>query len=133
MDKKLSTNSKYNDVTKVIDSGKTIKDVQVLSDKFISKRKNELFKRIKSTTVIRLIDENNNTESIYNLAEEANNQEDKANTKDPQQDEDKSVYSHQTGLTSLTNASVKTTVTAVTYATEMLGNLVRNIYLNFAT
>jgi hypothetical protein len=131
MDKKPVTSSKFKDVTKVIDSGKTIKDVQVLSDHFISKRKNELFKRIKNTTVIKLIEENNNTESIYNLADETNNQEEKPDVKDPKQDENQSVYSHHTGLTNVTSASVKTTITAVTYATEMLGNLVRNTEVNF--
>ena len=128
MDKKPGTSAKYKEVTKVINSGKTINDVQVLSDQFITKRRNELFKRIKNTTIIKLIEENNNTESIYNLAED-NNHEDISNLK---AEEDKSVYSHQTGLTNLTQATVKTTVTAVTYATEMLGNLVRDIIIIFA-
>ena len=73
MDKKPMTSSKYKEVTKLIDTGKTIKDVPVLSDQFISKRKGELFKRIKPSTIIKLLDENHNSESIYNLADENNN------------------------------------------------------------
>ena len=42
------------------------------SDKYVAKRSSELFKRIKASTVAKLVLENNNTESIYNLAEEEN-------------------------------------------------------------
>ena len=132
MDKKPITNSKYKSVAKVIDSGKTINDAQVLSDQFISKKKNELFKRIKATTLIKLLEENNNTESIYKLAEDENNDEriqelsENLNKGHRDNPEEKSVYSNKTGLTILSQASAKTTITAVTYATEMLGNLVIN-------
>jgi len=133
MDKKPIANSKYKNVAKVIDTGKTINDVQVLSDQFITKKKNELFKRIKATTLIKILEENNNTESIYKLADDEKNDEgirelsENLNKGRRDNPEERSVYSKQTGLTNLSQASVKTTITAVTYATEMLGNLVINI------
>lgn len=135
MEKKPATSSKYKEVTKVVDTGKTIKDVPVLSDQYISKRKGELFKRIKPSTIIKLLEENHNTESIYNLADENNNNDllPEKERENIRLDENKSVYSHQTGLTNLTQASAKTTITAVTYATEMLGNLVNNYYFMILT
>jgi hypothetical protein len=133
MDKKAVTSLKYKEVTNVVDTGKTIKDVQVISDQFISKKKTELFKRIKATTIIKLLEENNNTESIYNLAEDEDDMGQIEKSKilkksERENPEDKSVHSHQTGLTNFTQASAKTTITAVTYATEMLGNLVISAY-----
>ena len=88
-----------------------------MSDQLISKRKSELFKRVKGSTIIKLIKsaKENQTESIYNLGngdQNINNQ----NIED-QKDDNKSVASQQTNKSNMTN------VTAVTYATEMLGNL----------
>ena len=111
MTKKPPTNDQFKDVKKTIDTGKTIKDVQILSDKLVSKRKSELFKRIYPSTVVKLLDECTNTESIYNLAEECNAES---------VNENESVFSNRTDFTG------KTTVTAITYATEMLGNIVMN-------
>lgn len=102
---------------KQVDTGKTIKDVKFLSDPYLSKRKNELFKRIKSSTLVKLIGENKNTESIYNLVDEPMMNNDGELSKPGQ-----SVASFQTNRTGITT---KTTVTAITYATEMLGNLVK--------
>lgn len=126
LNKKPPSNNKYKEVKKVLDTGKTIKDVEVLSDQYVSKRKNELFKRIKASTVVKLLEENNNSESIYNLAEESKeeniyNMNDNITTKSVVQ-ENESVYSYKTDKTDKTT---KTTVTAITYATEMLGNLVK--------
>jgi hypothetical protein len=91
-----------------------------LSDQYVSKRKTELFKRVKGSTIVKLLGESNNTESIYNLAEESGNNNENINTKSAAR-ENESVYSYKTDLTDMTS---KTSVTAVTYATEMLGNLV---------
>lgn len=116
--KPISTN-KYKAVKSVVNSGKTINDVEIMSDQFLSKRKNELFKRLKGSTIMKLLGENNNTESIYNLAGE---QEDinfpNDNISITARQETNSVYSYKTDITA------KSSVTAVTYATEMLGNLV---------
>ena len=116
--KPISTN-KYKSVKSVVNSGKTINDVEIMSDQFLSKRKNELFKRLKGSTILKLLGENNNTESIYNLAgeqEEINFPND--NISITARQETNSVYSYKTDITA------KSSVTAVTYATEMLGNLV---------
>ena len=114
-EKKLKENPKYKQITKIVDTGSTIKSNQFMSDQLISKRKSELFKRVKGSTIIKLIKaaQANQTESIYNLGSgepNMNNQED-------QKEDNQSVVSHQTAKSNITN------VTAVTYATDMLGNL----------
>ena len=111
MDKKLKPNPKYKNVSKVIDTGSTINNVAFISDQLVSKRKSELFKRLKGHTIIKLLKstQENQIESIYNLGNEDNNQ---LNNNDNQ-----SVYSQNTNKSNITG------VTAVTYATEMLGNL----------
>ncbi len=115
-DKKLKENPKYKQITKVIDTGNTIKSNQFMSDQLISKRKSEMFKRVKGSTIIKLIKaaQANQTESIYNLGSG------EPNISQPQEDpkdDNKSTASQQTAKSNITN------VTAVTYATEMLGNL----------
>ena len=114
-EKKLKENPKYKQISKVIDTGNTIKSNQFMSDQLIAKRKNEMFKRVKGSTIIKLIKaaEAKQTESIYNLG---NGDEIKNQTED-QKDDNQSVTSQQTAKSNITN------VTAVTYATEMLGNL----------
>ena len=116
-EKKLKENPKYKQIAKVVDTGSTIKNTQFVSDQLISKRKSELFKRVKGSTIIKLIKsaKEKQTESIYNLGngdQNINNQ-----NIEEQKDDNKSVISNQTNKSNMTN------VTAVTYATEMLGNL----------
>ena len=114
-DKKLKENPKYKQISKVIDTGNTIKSSQFMSDQLIAKRKNEMFKRVKGSTIIKLIkaSEAKQTESIYNLG----NGEQNNNQTEDQKEDNQSVASQQTAKSNITN------VTAVTYATEMLGNL----------
>ena len=116
-DKKLKENPKYKQISKVVDTGATIKNNQFMSDQLISKRKSELFKRVKGSTIIKLIKsaKEKQTESIYNLGNGDPNMNPQ-NTED-QKEDNKSVASQQTNKSNITN------VTAVTYATEMLGNL----------
>ena len=68
-EKKLKENPKYKQISKVVDTGSTIKNSQFMSDQLISKRKSELFKRVKGSTIIKLIKaaKESQTESIYNL------------------------------------------------------------------
>ncbi len=94
---------------RVLNTGSTINNVQVLSDKYVSKRIGELFKRVKGGTILKLLEENNNTESIYNLVDDF--REDLPN-------DGESV------MTGMTNKTVGTTVTAITYNTEILNNMV---------
>ena len=81
-----------------------------MSDKLISKRKSEMFKRVKGSTIIKLLNtaQSNQTESIYNLGNE--------HQAEDQKDDGQSVASRQTNKSNITNATV------VTYATEVLGN-----------
>ena len=111
LDKKLKPNPKYKNIGKVIDTGSTVNNVAFISDQLVSKRKSELFKRLKGHTIIKLLKstQENQIESIYNIGNEEMIQN---NNNDNQ-----SVYSQNTNKSNITG------VTAVTYATEMLGNL----------
>jgi len=51
--------------------GKTSKDVNVVSDNLMAKRKGEKHKRIKCSTLAKLMTEHNYEESIYNLNDNA--------------------------------------------------------------
>ena len=115
-EKKLKENTKYKQISKVVDTGSTIKSNQFMSDQLISKRKSEMFKRVKGSTIIKLIKaaQANQTESIYNLGSGG---DPNLNQPEETKDDNKSVASQQTAKSNITN------VTAVTYATEMLGNL----------
>lgn len=127
-------------------TGNTIKNAQVLSknqknkilgDQYVAKRKNEMFKRIKPSTLIKLLSDNKNPESIYNLAEEKDESAyDKSSitaaaaVDNNKNDDTKSIYSHKTNMTGKTGKTgiskksiAKTTITNITYETEMLGNL----------
>lgn len=55
----------------MIDHGKTMKDVQVLSDQLVAKRKGENFGRIKATTLAKFLSEVSNEESIFGLMQNA--------------------------------------------------------------
>ena len=112
MEKKLKPNPKYKNIGKVIDTGSTINNVAFISDQLVSKRKSELFKRLKGHTIIKLLKstQENQIESIYNIGNEEMVQNNNNN-------DNQSVYSQNT------NKSNVTGVTAVTYATEMLGDL----------
>jgi hypothetical protein len=90
-----------------------------------------MFKRIKSSVVVKLLGENKNTESIYQLADESNTNDEgydnsRLNNNNNNNNDSESVYSQKTdmtGKTGKTNKTAKTTITSITYATEMLGNL----------
>ncbi|CAI2382653.1 unnamed protein product [Moneuplotes crassus] len=107
LNKKVKTNSKYEHVQSKLKSGRTVKDVEVISDQLVVKRKFENFKRIKSSTLQKLLNEQSamTAESIYDLGGDNPDEE----TKIPDAE---SVYSIAT------NASQ---MSAVTYTTEQLG------------
>lgn len=109
LSKKPTPNSKYQNISKVVSTGKTINDVRIMSDQLVSKRKSEMFKRIKGSTIIKLLSQQKESESIYNLGPGTSEQK--------ITDDDKTIISSHTAL------SQHTTVTAVTYATDMLGDL----------
>lgn len=107
--KKPQPNNKYSNVSKVISTGKTINDVHLMSDQLVSKRKSEMFKRIKGSTIVKLLNQPKETESIYNVG---GGEEQKLG------DENQSVVSASNSV-----FSQQTSITAVTYATDMLGDL----------
>eukprot|EP00826_Nyctotherus_ovalis_P009872 TRINITY_DN12614_c0_g1_i4.p1 TRINITY_DN12614_c0_g1~~TRINITY_DN12614_c0_g1_i4.p1 ORF type:complete len:118 (+),score=4.61 TRINITY_DN12614_c0_g1_i4:135-488(+) len=55
METRVPKNPKYSHIKSTLKTGKTIKDTEVLSDKLIAKRKNEPFKRIKPSTLAKLL------------------------------------------------------------------------------
>jgi len=80
--KKVPVSKKYENVKSALIGkiGATAKDVETVSkfiililfitgDNLLAKRKNEKYKRIKCSTLAKLMQENNHEESIYNLNE----------------------------------------------------------------
>ena len=105
MKNKLKPNPKYKHIGNIVDTGKTIKNTSSVSDNLVSKRKSELFKRIKGSTIIKLLHSSENQgENIYNIGNDINN-----NNSDNQ-----SV---------ITNKSNKTNYSGVTNGTNFLGDL----------
>ena len=79
LDTKVPKNPKYQNVKSNINTGKSAKDVEIISkflclqglgDMLLAKRKNEKFKRIKCSTLAKLLSEITVEESIYNLNKE---------------------------------------------------------------
>jgi centrosomal protein CEP41 len=108
MNKKVKASGKYSNVQSKIKSGKTVKDVEVISDQLVAKRKFENFKRIKISTLYKLLDEQAamTVESIYNMGS------------DNPEEENKAIPDAESVYSVATNASQ---VSAVTYTTEQLG------------
>ena len=67
MKKKVKTSAKYANVKSVLNTGKTMKDVEVVSDQLIAKRKGENFGRIKCSTLAKFLGEVHNEESVFGL------------------------------------------------------------------
>lgn len=67
LNKKPPTNPKYADVKSVIDHGKSMKDVEIISDQLIAKKRGENFGRIKPSTLSKFLTDSNNEESVYGL------------------------------------------------------------------
>lgn len=72
VNKKQFKSSKYDDIKSNLDTGKTIKNVSLQSDQLISKKKSELFKRVKGGAIVKLLSDELISESIYNLGNEVN-------------------------------------------------------------
>ena len=75
MKKKIKGNPKYDQVKSQINTGKTMKDVEVISDQLVAKRKGENFARIKCSTLAKFLEEVNNDESVGGLIDMANRDE----------------------------------------------------------
>ena len=77
LDKKVRKNPKYENIKSTLNTGKTMKEVEIISklwliellgDKLVAKKKNEKFKRIKCSTLAKMLQEPPSEESIFNLA-----------------------------------------------------------------
>lgn len=69
--KKVKVNPKYAEVKSVVSHGKTMKDVEIVSDNLVAKRKGENYGRIKGSTLAKLLNEVNNEESVFGLMKSA--------------------------------------------------------------
>lgn len=134
--KKIPKTTKYNHVQSTLATGKTMKDVEILSknilrinhlsigDKLVAKRASEKFRRIKCSTLAKLLNGFNFGESVYNWkgeGHEETKEEFKLSGMVSQSNNDtESVYSMRTDLTQKTS---------VTVATEALGITVKSIVL----
>lgn len=74
--KKVPTNPKYAHVKSVVSTGSTAKNIQIISDNLVAKRKGENFGRIKGSTLAKLLTEVQHApESIFGLIENDENKE----------------------------------------------------------
>jgi len=105
-----------------------MKNVVVVSDQLIAKRRSEKFKRVKTSTLAKLLGQQHVEESIYQLNKNGGygdihfsdsvsqtgpiKYEPSMVSRSPTRADAESVVSHQTGVSA---------ISAVTYATEMLG------------
>lgn len=105
LNKKIKVNPRYADVKSVVKSGKTMKDVEIISDQLVAKRKGEHFGRIKASTLARYISETSHEESVFGLMKD---NEDKENC-------------DTISTTSYAVSEAKSVQSVVTCTTEMLG------------
>lgn len=66
-DKKTPASSKFNHVSSSIDTGATARKQQVVSTGVAAKRRDEIFKRVRPATLVRMLEERNVTESIFSM------------------------------------------------------------------
>lgn len=67
MSKKIKVNAKYANIKSVVSHGKTTKDVDILSDNLVAKRKGENYGRVKCSTLARFLTEFNTSETVFDL------------------------------------------------------------------
>lgn len=109
--KKVKTNPKYAEVKSVIDHGKTMKDVEIISDNLIAKRKGEYFGRVKPTTLAKFLSEVHNEESVQGLM----------NNLDEYPVINKENCDVMSTHSSVMSMGAESVTSAVTYTTDMLG------------
>jgi len=68
VEKKVPQSSKYSHVGSNIDTGASAKHVSTVSAGATAKKRNEIFKRIKCSTLARLVEDNSVVESVYALS-----------------------------------------------------------------
>ena len=106
--KKIKTNPKYADVKSVVNHGKTMKDVEIISDQLIAKRKGENFGRIKCTTLAKFLSEVHSEESVFGLMQQ-------------QSEDNKENWETKSTTSSVMSVGAESVSSAVTCTTDMLG------------
>jgi centrosomal protein CEP41 len=104
-----------------VKTGTTTKDINLVSDQLAAKRKGEKYKRIKCSTLAKLMTETSHEESIYKLNEAAS-QMDTASV--GQEESLQGLLGQADTKSQVSMASLQsnaTAVSAVTYATDQLG------------
>ena len=67
LDRKVPRNKKYANVKGKLNTGKTVNQVSLLSNQQIARKRGEQFRRLKPSTLAKLIEELGTQESIYDL------------------------------------------------------------------
>ena len=111
MTKKIKANPKYANVKSVVSHGKTTKDVDILSDNLVAKRKGENYGRVKCSTLAKFLTEFSESESIFGLMSNNTNGGDDFDAHNKENSD----------AVSSTGSVVSRTDTVVTCTTEMLG------------
>lgn len=117
LDKKITSSKKYSHVKSSLNTGKTMKDVEIVSkskiiinmtlgDKLVAKRANEKFFRIKCSTLAKLINGFNFSESVYNWPGMEESKEEQKSVMSKMETE--SVYSMLTDNTVASSITVST-------------------------
>lgn len=65
LQKKVHSNPKYSGVKSSINTGASMKNAVTVSDQLIAKRRSEKFKRVKTSTLAKLLGQQYAEESIY--------------------------------------------------------------------
>eukprot|EP00347_Sterkiella_histriomuscorum_P001952 403370035 len=117
MAKKITKTKKYEHVEASIKTGRTVKDVEVLSDKLVAKRANEKYKRIKCSTLAKLLGGNNLGESVYNWKGEEGKEEFKGTD---MISDTESIYSMRSSMSQQTSITVATDQLGITAETQFL-------------
>mmetsp|Transcript_14980 Transcript_14980/g.25494 ORF Transcript_14980/g.25494 Transcript_14980/m.25494 type:complete len:238 (+) Transcript_14980:2-715(+) len=133
--KKVPVAKKYENVQSRLNTGPSSKQVNLVSDQLLAKRKGEKHKRIKCSTLARLMNESTYEESIYNLNDNGQSQMgSEVMSRGGQGPREESIQGLlQMGHNNVPNSDTKsqvsqysqqsnvTAVSAVTYATDQLG------------
>ena len=91
-----------------------MKDVEVISDQLVAKRKGENFSRIKCSTLAKFLSEVTNEESVQGLVEQSNQDEGHV-------EPNKENWEVKSSVGSVMSIGQESVSSAITCTTEMLG------------
>ena len=100
----MVTNKKYSHVKSSLNTGKTMKQVEVMSDRLVSKRISEKFFRVKPKVLVNLIIGFNPGESVYDWKGAQDGQEELKLS--DQHHETESIYSMVTDKSAVSQVTV---------------------------